>query len=257
MFSAKKYINLIRNINNWPHYFTAKYFDSSQDPVKFTARHQVQVEVPKGGIMPIFKEIFMEDLYEIDFLKKRLPADPVIVDVGANVGFFSLFMASQFPKASIYAFEPLPGNFKHLQKHFHLNPGKKLIAQNKAVSGSKGTLTLHYNPAVNFTALASMHTSFDASNTKQVEVESVSLPDIFTAFSLKKIDLLKLDCEGAEYDILYQCPPALFSKIDQIAMETHAGKKPDENTEALATYLRKLGYQLKTNANHFIWAWKE
>jgi FkbM family methyltransferase len=257
MFSAKKYINLIRNINNWPSYFTAKYFDSSQDPVKFTARHQVQVEVPKGGIMPIFKEIFMEDLYEIDFLKKRLPDSPVIVDVGANVGFFSLFMASQFPKASVYAFEPLPGNFNHLQKHFQLNPDKKLVAQNKAVAGSKGTLTLHYNPEVNFTALASMHTTFDASNTKQVEVESVSLPDIFTQFNLQKIDLLKLDCEGAEYDILYQCPAALFSSISQIAMETHAGKKQNENTESLATYLRQQGYELKSNANQFIWAWRK
>lgn len=257
MFSAKKYINLIRNINNWPSYFTHKYFDSGQDAVKFTARHEVKVEVPKGGIMPIFKEIFMEDLYEIDFLKKRLPVNPVIVDVGANVGFFALFMASQFPGASVYAFEPLPGNYTHLQRHFQLNAGKKLIAQNKAVAGSKGTLTLHYNPEVNFTALASMHTTFDASNTRQVEVESVGLPDIFTQFNLQSIDLLKLDCEGAEYDILYQCPAALFPKISQIAMETHAGKKPDENMESLAAYLRKQGYQLKSNANHFIWAWRE
>jgi len=257
MFSAKKYINLIRNVKNWPNYFTAKYFDTKQDPVKFSAKHNVQVEVPRGGIMPIFKEIFMEDLYEIDFLKKRLPITPVIIDVGANVGFFSLFMVSQVPGAAIYAFEPLPGNFKHLERHFELNKDKKLVCQNKAVAGSKGTITLHYNPEVNFTALASMNTTFDISNTRQVEVESVSLPGIFSEFSLKQIDLLKLDCEGAEYDILYQCPADFFPRIKQIAMETHAGKKPDENTKALSAYLLKNGYQIKTNSNHFIWAWRE
>jgi FkbM family methyltransferase len=256
MFLAKKYINLIKHITNWPNYFYAKHINTNREAVVFKAKNNIVIEVPQGGIMPIFKEIFMEDLYEIDFLKTRLSTKPVIIDVGANVGFFSLFMASQFPKAKIVAFEPLPGNFKHLQKQFQRNSNKDLTALNKAVTGSKGSIMLHYNPEVNFTALASMHTTFDSSNTHQVEVEAVSLPDIFSQYNLDQIDLLKLDCEGAEYDILYQCPTQYFGRIKQIAMETHAGKQPNENTQALGEYLKKNGYQLKTNSNHFIWAWR-
>ena len=101
-----------------------------------------------------------------------------------------------------------------------------------------------------------MHTTFDTSNTRQVEVEAVSLPDIFSEFKLKEIDLLKLDCEGAEYDILYQCPTQLFPRIKQMAMETHPGKQSNENTETLCEFLKENGYQIKTDSNHFVWAWR-
>ncbi len=256
MFSLKKYINLARNVQNWPNYFYAKHLDAKQNPVVFRAQNDVVIEVPKGPITAIFKEIFMEDLYDISFLKTHLKRDPVIVDVGANVGFFSLFMASQMPSAEIYAYEPLPSNFKHLQRHFQLNGSKALVCRNQAVAGEKGSLELYYNPNETFTPLASLHTDFDYTNTCRVEVEAVSLPDIFSGFRLEQVDLLKLDCEGAEYQILYQCPDHLLSRVKLIAMETHNGAKVNENTAALCAYLKEKGFELKTDGNHFVWAWR-
>jgi FkbM family methyltransferase len=256
MISLKKYLNLTRNVRNWPTYFYAKHLDPKRNPVVFWAANGVVVEVPKGPITAIFKEIFMEDLYDIGFMKQHLKPRPVIVDVGANVGFFSLFMAAQMPGASIYAFEPLPVNFKHLHRHFELNKGKSLVALNQAVAGARGTLDLYFNPDADFTALASLDTGFDNANTSRVTVEAVSLPDIFAGHQLGQIDLLKLDCEGAEYDILYRCPDALLQRVKLMAMETHKGTKANENTEALCAFLTEKGFTVKRGDKEFVWAWR-
>ncbi len=256
MISLKKYINLTKNVKNWPHYFYAKHIDGKQNPVVFRADNDIVIEVPRGNIMAIFKEIFMEDLYDIRFLKHHLKSDPVIVDIGANVGFFSLFMAAQMPGSKILAFEPLPANFGHLQRHFQLNADKGLICQNKAIAGTKGTVELYFNPDAGFTALASVHTAFDGSNTGRVEVEAVTLPDIFSQFGIGTLDLLKLDCEGAEYDILYRCPDPLLSRVKLIAMETHSGTGANENTRAMCRFLEQKGFMFKTGSNGFVWAWR-
>lgn len=256
MLSLKKYINLAKNVHNWPNYLYAKHIDTKQNPVVFRAGNGVVIEVPKGAITAIFKEIFMEDLYDIAFLKTHLKPQPVIVDVGANLGFFALFMASQVPGARVFAYEPLPTNFKHLQRHFRLNQDKALVAENKAVAGAKGSLELYYNPNVDFTPLASLRTDFEDTNTSRVTVEAVSLPDIFAGHQLQQIDLLKLDCEGAEYDILYPCPDSLLQRVKLMAMETHQGTKANENTEALCAFLREKGFTVRTGDKHFVWAWR-
>jgi FkbM family methyltransferase len=256
MLSLKKYINLAKNVHNWPNYFYTKHIYTKQNPVVFRAGNGVVIEVPKGAIMAIFKEIFMEDLYDIAFLKTHLKPQPVIVDVGANLGFFALFMASQLPGARIFAYEPLPTNFKHLQRHFRLNNGKALVAENKAVAGEKGALDLYYNPHVSYTPLASLRTDFEDTNTSRVTVEAVSLPDIFASNRLDHIDLLKLDCEGAEYDILYRCPDSLLQRVKLMAMETHNGVGTNENTEALCAFLKEKGFTIRMGDKHFVWAWR-
>ena len=59
----------------------------------------------------------------------------------------------------------------------------------------------------------------------------------FQITSVSKIDLLKLDCEGAEYNILYNTPAHLFKKINCISIETHPGPDKKENKDALEKFL--------------------
>jgi hypothetical protein len=89
-----------------------------------------------------------------------------------------------------------------------------------------------------------------------VTVEAVSLPDIFASNRLDHIDLLKLDCEGAEYDILYRCPDSLLQRVNLIAMETHNGVRTNENTEALCAFLKEKGFTIRMGDKHFVWAWR-
>lgn len=250
-----RYLNLIKYTKNWYSYFHAKFLNKNINPIKFKCKNGVALEVPRE-IAPIFKEIFMEDLYDINFLKKHLPTAPKIIDIGANVGFFDTFILSHYPTSQIVAFEPLPANFAQLKRNQTLNQDKNLHIENKAVSESRGKTSLYYNPTQGLTPIASTMNNFDKKNSEKIDVETVSLSDIMETYSMKEVDLLKLDCEGAEYEILYNTPKPLFDNIHFITMETHSGTKEKENHEDLISFLRALNYQIKTRNGDFIWAWK-
>lgn len=81
-----RYLNLIKNISNWPLRFKVKFGISDDDPLLFIARNNIKFEVPKR-LHHEFKEIFMENAYFIG-QKKPLKTNPIIIDIGANVGFF-------------------------------------------------------------------------------------------------------------------------------------------------------------------------
>ena len=247
---------MIRFTRNWPNYFYTKYLDKKQEPIHFVGKNNnVKLEVPRE-LLAIFKEIYMEDLYILSFLKERLPNNPKIVDIGANAGFFTTFVADHFPQASIYAFEPLPSNFKQLKQNCELNPNHHMLANNQAVSGKPGPVTLYYNPENTLTPLASTSASFDSRNVQKTEVEAVTVEQIMSEYKLDRIDLLKLDCEGAEYDILYNTPTQLFDKIDMLTMEVHKGDMPRENLPNLQKFLTDLGYKIRIRGEDFVWAWK-
>lgn len=80
--------------------------------------------------MAIIREIFMQDLYDMRMLKSGLPENPVVIDIGANIGLFSMLILSHVPGARIIAFEPMPGNytFYHsiqlFRRHDSVSPGE-------------------------------------------------------------------------------------------------------------------------------------
>ena len=104
-----RYVSLIRNIDNWWLYLGAKFNLTRTDPLFFKTRRGVRLEVPLR-LLHTFKEIFMEECY-MHGLKTEVPDSPVVFDIGANAGYFSLYAASRFEKPTIYAFEPMPANF--------------------------------------------------------------------------------------------------------------------------------------------------
>jgi hypothetical protein len=73
---------------------------------------------------------------------------------------------------------------------------------------------------------------------------------------ITRCDLLKMDCEGAEYEILYNCPPDYLRRIDQIAMEVHRGDKEDQNIDALEKFFRQQGFRTRRKPVGMLWAWR-
>jgi hypothetical protein len=66
-----------------------------------------------------------------------------------------------------------------------------------------------------------------------------------------------MDCEGAEYEILYRSPPEDLRRITQIAMEVHNGPGDGENIDALDTFLKASGFKTRRRPVGMLWAWRE
>ena len=113
---------------------------------------------------------------------------------------------------------------------------------------------MHYDATDSFTTSASI---FGQSGDKDViRVECESLAGIMESFSLDFIDILKLDCEGAEYDILYNTPDVILNKIGSIAMETHQGNSKGESRADLESFLAEKGFNTHRDSGALLWAWK-
>jgi len=248
-----RYFNLLRNISNWPLYLAVKFGLARRDPLFFTARGGIRIEVPRR-LLQTFKEIFMDECYLKD-MRFPLPANPAIIDIGANAGYFSLFAFCRFPGARVFSFEPIPANFRLLERNRNLNPGRQWSCVQKAVAGKAGELVLAFDAGDDFTTSATLIDG-GSGQKDRISVSAVTLPEIFAGNGLERCDLLKMDCEGAEYDILYGCPPEVLGRIERIALEVHGGAGADRNIDALEAFLRKKGFVTRRRPVGMLVAWR-
>ena len=214
-------------------------FTRKRDTV-FFAKPDVRIEVPRE-MLHTFKEVFMDDTYLRGF-DDVLLNEPVIFDIGANVGYFSLFAAAKFPGAQIYSFEPIPGNFSLLETQCASNLQHSITPFQMAVAGECGSISMEYNAADAFSTTASIHADNHDQNHDHIKVECLDLPAACHKAGVEKIDFLIMDCEGAEHDILRSCPRGLLQSIQYIAMEIHPDPDNCSNSEGVCVQLRELGF---------------
>lgn len=249
-----RYFNLLRNFSNWWLYLAVKFDLTAADPLLFRTRSGVLVEVPRR-LLQTFKEIFMDECYmrgmDFPFRDK-----PVVIDVGANAGFFTLFILSRLQGAKVASYEPVPVNFRQLERNLSLNRALSVAGFQKAVAGQAGEVTLYFDSRDEFTTAATIYER-QGENTIAVKVAGVSLPDIFRENNMDKCDLLKMDCEGAEYDILYNCPSDTLERIQSMAMEVHGGTGPGQDIDSLEAYLNKRGFATRRRPVGMLWAWRK
>lgn len=167
---------------------------------------------PGALVVALYKEVFYKDVY-------RLRADPLppaatVVDIGANIGLFALYAASAQRAARVFAFEPFPASFALLERNAARNRLPAIVPVPLAVAGGAGVRQLHLQ------GRHGVHSLFGTAGAA-VAVECVTLAEAFARCDIERCDFLKLDCEGAEYEILLAAPSALYARVDRIALEYH------------------------------------
>ncbi len=175
-----------------------------------------------------------------------------IVDIGAGMGDFTVHAARRCPNATVYAFEPLPESFARLEEHLRLNGVPNVRAIPEAVAGSGGTLSLY-----TVTGLSGQHrtagSAAAAASAEVIPVPSTTLPSAFERHGIRRCDFLKIDCEGAEYEILLGLPEETLGRIDRIALEYHDHVTSHVHEE-LVRFLAAGGFSVRTRPSP---AWRE
>ena len=165
-----------------------------------------------------------------------------VLDIGANQGFFSLFAASH--GANVYSFEPCLDNFEILQWNVEKNGLHDSIhAFNRAVTGQKGSVAFFVGVDSSggiLSGTASTHNpSRGGLGVQTRSIESTTLDFLLDDLRIERCDFLKMDCEGAEYEILANTSQRSFDRIARISMEFHC----DRSQEAVDA-LRKAGFEM-------------
>jgi FkbM family methyltransferase len=141
----------------------------------------------------------------------------VIWDIGANMGSASVYLAHRFPAATIHAFEPVPENFALVEKNA---AGLAVTPHNLALGAQDGELEITASDyALNFGGF-----SFHYNGTAPATATRVRMarPDTLIAQGIPAPDLIKIDTEGAEWDILTAFPEEVIARVGWIVGELHS-----------------------------------
>jgi FkbM family methyltransferase len=168
----------------------------------------------------IIQSMFKGKCYNRDFIKEifKSKKNNVIVDVGGHIGTFSFLIDSMYPGNQFYIFEPDNYNYSILEKNIKLNDKKKFLAIHKCVS-SKNTRLPFFSCSSNNKSQSSSIINRDGA--EKYMVDSTTIPSIMAKYHLGMIDLLKLDCEGAEFEIIKKMPSSCYNKIRNLIFEYH------------------------------------
>lgn len=241
-FSEVAKIIQSRKIKNWPIWiFDYLNFYKNKSIIYFLKNGQ-KIKVRAGSVdKMIVKEIFVDNYYIPQGFE--IQKGDTVVDIGAHIGTFSVF-ASGFA-SKIYSFEPLDENFQLLKENIAINNiGDIAVPFNSAVSDKTGKREFFI--CSNNSAGHSFYFSESFCKNKKIIVPTVSLEDFVASNNISVINFLKIDCEGAEYDILLKCPTRVLNIVQKISMECH-DIDSDRNVSLLEDFLKENGFAVNIN----------
>ncbi|MEI7675258.1 MAG: FkbM family methyltransferase [Bacteroidales bacterium] len=178
---------------------------------------------------------------EILFVEKLLQSGDSIVDVGANIGLYSLVASKLVGKeGKVYAFEPFKINNDHLMKHVQMNKLTNIVIEKTAVSDKIGEIELFLDET-DFNNGAA--TAYSESFTSTEKAPSTSLDNYFQDKKTDKIRFIKIDIEGGEFLALQGMKNLLTKQKPTLLVEINPITPYDKNE--LDAFLFEIGYKKK------------
>ena len=212
-------------------FFRNKTFDVPRSIL--ISNQRFSLSLPKeSGVTELFRDIVLDDEYWLH----SLPVNQIknILDVGANVGLFSVAAKVRFPQACIHAYEPNLDVKKHLD-HQASTFGFRAIYEAIGKNRGRGTLSKELG----------CDTAARVNQDDNGEVKITSLSQAIDRFDDKFVDLLKLDCEGYEHQLMEAKGP--WSNCKYLAMEYHLG--PEMKPESICSNIQDLGFEILSTSS--------
>jgi FkbM family methyltransferase len=165
-----------------------------------------------------------------------------IIDIGAGLGDFTAYAAQRNPRGRVLAFEPFPESFALLQQNVALNHLQNVEAQPCAIAAQAGSL------ALNIGLGEAVQHSTTQTGAQTIEVQAITLQQVFDEHELDRCDFLKMDIEGGEYAILRSVGADLLRRVQRLALEYHDNTPAGQHDE-LVQILQHAGFQVRVQPN--------
>ena len=207
--------------------------------------------------------IYNEVIVKQEYFQEGLSVAGVrcVMDVGANIGIFTMEVKAQAPKAAVYAFEPISDTFHVLEENVRLLEGSDVHLYNVAIGSqdhSEISFTFYPNMPGNSTSLRALKDDnkpvmdqifgkeaadfFYQSETRTAPVRTLS--SVIREQEIISVDYLKIDVEGGEISVLDGIEHLHWPIIRQIAIEAHTAQLREQVCETLAQH----GFEVYTDA---------
>ena len=193
----------------------------------------------------MYREVIEANQYHLTAEKVK---DRIVIDIGANIGAFSLYAAALGAK-KVISVEPISASYNTFLKNIH-RMGLTNITTYKKIVAEKGNQFL----PVSLNDNAGANSMYNVSDNYEV-VETITFSEIMNQIAGHDI-LLKLDCEGGEYDVILNASQHDFVRINEIMMEIHTDLHPKhKGKEIIEQILTKNGYNKLDSVQIYYWDW--
>jgi len=188
--------------------------------------------------MTLIYEILLKSKYRSEYYFPEKIKPEVILDIGGNVGITSIYLASIFPNATIYTFEPLLENYKILQKNTEQYGNIKVF--NIGLGSKNGSFKVFLSDDSENFGGVSFYSEGEGNKTESyTECKVRNINDVIQELNISAIDLMKIDTEGSEYDILSCLNDEILRSIFWITGELHGNRDFE-----LLNYLNSMGFSI-------------
>lgn len=227
--------DIVQAIENWPTAFGMRLRQNHSGLRLLNFRSGLNVACRSGSRdWEIVHELYFADSYgrAMKFLKD-LPGEPAVLDLGGNIGLFSLLAAQTHPAVRIYAYEPGPPNYQIFEMNCLANAAlsSRIQLRKEAVAGKTRVAEWLFddkNPGAS---------SLFGSTGIKYPVQLRAFSEVLTSIP-GDIALAKMDIEGAEYEVLESTPPDLWQRIQALSLELHDNP---EGKVSPADFLKRMG----------------
>ena len=218
---TKRVRQTVSTYRNFPRVFLDLALADSRwrrDEVTYRLRNGLTVVTPNadGARFPLY-EIFADDAYRIGELTSGVDSDAVVLDVGGQIGAFSMAMATAMPGATVHVYEASPTSAAYVTRNIEANGlGARVSVHAEAMTGEIGTFTFVDS------GTASGHNGLTAPDGlgSEVTVPATTFDEAVKSAG-GHVQIVKMDVEGAEYDIVLESDPASWADVRRIVMEYH------------------------------------
>jgi len=232
----QKGVRIVLTLENWMEVFLNILINYPLTEIR--RRDGITIRAPHGlQLWNHYNDIWEHQTYTSKYNIKK---SDIVIDIGANIGLFSLF-AAKFAR-TVYSFEPSPESFIYLQNNVISNTFNNIKCFNYALAPHSGEIA--FGESEDLTSSSFYRDNKSGTSVKSTTVNCVNLQEIFDKNQIDCCDFLKIDCEGCEFEVLFGTPAEYLKKIVTISMEFH-----DSLTEYthydLAQYLTQHGFVIE------------
>jgi len=187
--------------------------------------------IPDGpSFVAVWKEVYSNEIYNFKCDKEN----PRILDCGANIGASVVYFKQIYPEAEITAFEPDPTVFQYLKKNITSSGFDKITLVQKAVWSSETTLDF-YSEKSDAGRIA------ENNQAEKITIETVRLSEYLDEY----VDFLKIDIEGAESDVIFDCADKL-KNVGCLFLEYHSFANKPQSLGRILTVLADSGFRVQS-----------
>jgi FkbM family methyltransferase len=249
-YELRRVVQTRRTFTNWPvllRQMVGKRLGRGAAELQFVTRTGVRLSCPNvpGARLPLYEQ-FADDAYRLrDFLAPLKDRPLQLLDIGAHIGAFAVNVATTHPQARVDCYEPSPESARYLRRNIEQNDlGGRVNAHEYALSDAEGTALLDDNDG------GSVHNGLVQADRRLVDGadaldrrHAVEVPtttfDKAVAAAAAPPNVVKMDCEGGEYALVYASSPASWAAVSHVVMEYHP--VPGQSWDELSTWFAGVG----------------